>query len=230
MTEENDVQQEQEAVEIAEEEFENEDDENQLTDNHETTVSQQTDALDKAETENTHSTTRARSFPRKSARDDEPYEFERCTVLVMLQLMPLRDGQAPDERQVYVSARTHSYPPCWKQMGWNEVGPRLPNEIHALLEQVETELPRRAAERQALEHAEHERQAQLKTESAKRRNAKKDKPTNANQPPQKKSKKVDLNALPTLDTNTAQPQSPQTPIAAAAKTESTEPPAQMTMF
>ncbi len=88
----------------------------------------------------------SRLLERKSARDDEPYDFERCTVLVLLQLMPLRGGQSSDARKVFVSARTHSYPPQITQMRWDELAPRLPNEIHTLLARLQNELPQRAAQ------------------------------------------------------------------------------------
>src|SRR5581483_8525196 len=80
----------------------------------------------------THTTNQTRSLERKFARDDEPYDFEKCSVVVMLQLMPLRDGQSPDARQVFITARTHSYVPYAMQTRWDELAPRLPKEINAL--------------------------------------------------------------------------------------------------
>ncbi|OQY99641.1 MAG: hypothetical protein B6D41_01030 [Chloroflexi bacterium UTCFX4] len=139
----------------------------------------------------------ARSLERKFARDDEPYDFEKCTVLVMLQLMPLRDGQPPNTRKVFITARTHSYAPYAMQMRWDELAPRLPKEINALIERLQIELAQREAEKRAREQAEQQRQAELKAESEKRRAAKKQKPSSQS----KHTKKIDLNAPPALAEN-----------------------------
>lgn len=154
----------------------------------------------------TRDTNQTRSLDRKFARDDEPYDFEKCTVVVMLQLMPLRDGQAPDARQVFITARTHSYAPYAMQMRWNELAPRLPNEINAPIERLQIELAQREAEKLACEQAEQQRQAELKAESEKRRAAKKQKSSsevdaNKKHSQAKHSKKIDLNAPPALAEN-----------------------------
>ncbi len=154
----------------------------------------------------TRDTNPARSLERKFARDDEPYDFEKCTVLMMLQLMPLRDGQPPDARKVFITARTHSYAPYAMQMRWDELAPRLPNEINALIEQLQSELAQREAEKLACEQAEQQRQAELKVESEKRRAAKKQKSssesnTNKKHSQAKQGKKIDLNAPPALAEN-----------------------------
>ncbi len=154
----------------------------------------------------TGDTNPTRSLERKFARDDEPYDFEKCTVLVMLQLMPLRDGQAPDARQVFITARSHSYAPYVMQTSWDELAPRLPNEIHSLIEQLQIELAQREAEKLAREQAEQQRQAALKAESEERRAAKKQKPSSKSDANKKHSqakhgKKIDLNAPPALAEN-----------------------------
>ncbi len=151
-------------------------------------------------------TNQTRSLERKFARDDEPYDFEKCTVLVTLQLMPLRDGQPLNTRKVLITARTHSYAPYTMQISWDDLTPRLPNEIHSLIERLQFELVQREAEQRAREQAEQQRQAALKAESEKRRAAKKQKSsseadTNKKNTQAKHSKKIDLNAPPALAEN-----------------------------
>ncbi|MCC7165450.1 MAG: hypothetical protein IT331_23335 [Anaerolineae bacterium] len=182
----------------------------------------------------------SRSFQRKSSRDDEPYDFERCTVLVLLQLMPLREGQLSDARKVFISARTHSYPPQVTQMLWDELAPRLPNEIKTLFERLQQDLPQRAAEQHATEEAERQRQAQLQADSEKRRAAKKEKAsshTNASvkQSPQKRPKKIDLNVPPALPDKNEKEGAPSQVAGVQIMTNNIEPEpiapsAQMTMF
>lgn len=235
MIEQNEIVQEQKVTEDAEDEITN--DVNETFENDGTQRVELQDAPPNPVKANAVTErTLAHSLPQKTARDDEPYDFERCSVLVMLQLMPLREGQTPNERKVFVSARTHSYPPHLNHLRWDELAPRLPNEINALLDSIKAELPRREAERQALAEAERLRQAQLKAESEKRRAGKKDKtnsanPTTAKQASQKRNKRVDLNALPTLEEGNSA-QKPVTEIVTTEQQEpvKTEPSAQMTMF
>lgn len=185
----------------------------------------------------TRDTNPTRSLERKFARDDEPYDFEKCTVLVMLQLMPLRDGQAPDARQVFITARTHSYVPYTMQMRWDELSPRLPNEINTLIERLQIELAQREAEQRTREQAEQERQATLKAESEKRRAAKKQRSNSESNTSKKnlqakQSKKIDLNSPPALtETKITQPQANEIPTATNnVETKELASSAQMTMF
>ncbi len=185
-----------EATVTENEEIENEEGETNAA-NNETIVEAKTE---------TRATNQTRSLERKFARDDEPYDFEKCTVLVMLQLMPPRDGQAPDARKVLITARSHSYAPYAMQVRWDELAPRLPNEINALIERLQIELAQREAETRAREQAEQQRQAELKAESEKRRAAKKQKSssesdTNKKHSQAKHGKKIDLNAPPALAEN-----------------------------
>lgn len=184
----------------------------------------------------------------KSARDDEPYEFAHCTVLVMLQLMPLREGQSSDARKVFISARTHSHPPFVTQARWDELEPRLPNEIKTLLTRVKQELPHHDAERGAAEQVERERQAQIQAEREKLRAAKRDKSDASKTSEPKRGKKIDLNAPPKLsavkangenemqvaaDTPAVSETAPTlvpTPIAPASESVSEESKPQMTLF
>ena len=179
----------------------------------------------------------ARSLERKFARDDEPYDFEKCTVLVMLQLMPLREGQPPNTRKVFITARTHSYAPYATQMRWNELASRLPNEINALIERLQFELAQREAEKLAREQAEQQRQAELKAESENRRAAKKQKSISESdaskkQSQSKHSKKIDLNAPPALAENPITlTQENENPSATKdAETQELASSVQMTMF
>lgn len=134
----------------------------------------------------------------KSARDEEPYEFERCTVLVMLQLTPLREAQLPDARKVFISARTHSHPPYVTQAHWSALESRLPDEIKMLVQRVQQELPQRATERRAAEEAERQRQAQIQADLEKQRAERKDKANATKSGTPKRGKKIDLNAPPKL--------------------------------
>lgn len=185
----------------------------------------------------TRDTNPTRSLERKFARDDEPYDFEKCTVLVMLQLMPLRDGQAPDARQVFITARTHSYVPYTMQMRWDELSPRLPNDINTLIERLQIELAQGEAEQRAREQAEQQRQAELKAESEKRRAAKKQKSSSESNPNKKHSqakqgRKIDLNAPPALsEIQRTQPQANEIPTATnGVESKELASSAQMTMF
>lgn len=164
----------------------------------------------------------------KSARDAEPYDFDRCTVLVMLQLMPLREGQSPHTRKVFVSARTHSHPPYVTQAHWSELEARLPDEIKILLARVKEKLPQLEEERRAAEETERQRQAQIQADLEKRRAAKKEKANATKSSALKRGKKIDLNAPPTLPAGDAnnedQPQvtvETVTPIQSVPATSST---------
>lgn len=152
----------------------------------------------------------------KSARDEEPYDFERCTVLVTLQLTPLREAQQLDARKVFISARTHSHPPYVTQAHWSEVESRLPDEIKMLLLRVQQELPQRATERRAADQAERQRQAQIQADLEKQRVARKDKANATKSGTPKRGKKIDLNAppkLPDTDANSeSQPQVAAVPV------------------
>ena len=185
----------------------------------------------------TLNTNPTRSLERKFARDDEPDDFEKCTVLVMLQLMPLRDGQAPDARQVFITARTHSYAPYAMQMRWDELAPRLPDEINALIERLQIELAQREAEKLVRDQAEQQRQAELKVESEKRRAAKKQKPSSESDANKKHSqakhgKKIDLNAPPALAENpkTLSQENEKPIVTKDVEPEASASSVQMTMF
>ena len=209
------------------EEIENEEGETNAG-NDETVVEHKTAPLD---------TRLARSLERKFARDDEPYDFEKCTVVVMLQLMPLCDGQPPNTRKVFITARTHSYAPYAIQMRWDELAPRLPNEINTLMERLQIELAQREAEKLAREQAEQQRQAELKAENEKRRAAKKQKSISESDASKKHSqskhtKKIDLNAPPALAENlTTLSQENEKPIVTKdVETQELKSSVQMTMF
>lgn len=185
----------------------------------------------------TLNTNLTRSLERKFARDDEPYNFEKCTVVVMLQLMPLRDGQPPNTRNVFITARTHSYTPYAIQMRWDELASRLPNEINTLIERLQIGLVHREAEQRAREQAEQQRQAELKAESEKRRAARKQKSSSESdaskkQSQSKHSKKIDLNAPPALAENPkARSQENEKPIVMKdVETQELKSSVQMTMF
>lgn len=132
-----------------------------------------------------------------SARAGEPYDWEHCTIVVTLQIMPPRAGQDAAARKVFLSARTHADPPQSASMRWSELEPRLPEELKSLLAHLRQELPERAAQRTAAAQAEREREQELKASAAKRTAEKQAQGKSAARTA-KRTTKVDLNAPPVL--------------------------------
>lgn len=139
------------------------------------------------------------------ARAGEPYDWDRCTIVVTLQITPQRAGQDAAARKVFLSARTHADPPQSASMRWSELESRLPEEIKTLLMRVRQNLPERAAQHAAEEEAERRRQQELKAQSEKRAAEKKSKgQINVPAPRTAKRKsKIDLNAPPALPASQA---------------------------
>jgi hypothetical protein len=101
----------------------------------------------------------------------EPYEFDRCTLTISLQLLPT-DGD-PGGRRVLIGVRNHLDQPIIQAVRESELGP-LPSVISELLEQLKADLPSRQAafeqaqaKRQAEAQARQARLASLKTASSK---------------------------------------------------------------
>ncbi|HZQ05879.1 MAG TPA: hypothetical protein VFD70_04820 [Anaerolineae bacterium] len=134
------------------------------------------------------------------ARAEEPYDWNRCTTVITLQIMPPRAEQDTAARKVFLSARTHADPPHTLNMQWSDLEPRLPEEIRVLLERVQQALPRRAAKRAADEQAERQRQEELKAQAEKRAAEKKAKEQTKASAARtvKRNKRVDLNTPPAL--------------------------------
>lgn len=141
-------------------------------------------------------------YPRlgQFARADEPYDWNLCTTLITLQIMPPRAEQDTAARKVFLSARTHADPPHTLNMQWSDLEPHLPEEIRVLLERVQQDLPRRAAKRAADEQAERHRQEELKAQAEKRAAEKKAKEQTKASAARtvKRNKRVDLNTPPAL--------------------------------
>ncbi|MCL4488361.1 MAG: hypothetical protein M1570_09565 [Chloroflexi bacterium] len=92
----------------------------------------------------------------RSDIEKQPYEFDRCTVQIAIQLLP-NDGEA-NGRPVLIGVRTHLDAPIVRMMRANELGD-LPHAITTLVEQLKGELP-------ALEQAARERWAKEKESRA----------------------------------------------------------------
>ena len=164
-----------------------------------------------------HTVTVAKSSPKRSTRDDEPYEWGQCTIVLTIQLLPLRSGEDPQQRRVVVAAQSHSDPPVYKLLTLTELG-ALPQPAVDALDALRAELPVQAARRKAAESdREHITQAKNPAHSkgangrgdnkaqvrstSKGESAQQGTPAVVKSPAQGKStkkKKFDLNALPEL--------------------------------
>jgi hypothetical protein len=100
----------------------------------------------------------------------EPYDFDRCTITIGIQLLPIADGSDPSERQVIVGVRNHNDPPIIRFATLAEI--TSPVVIANLLAQLRAEFPVREQarrEREAKARAEEEaRQQKLAAMKAKR--------------------------------------------------------------
>jgi hypothetical protein len=98
--------------------------------------------------------------PTEDQRSDierQPYEFDKCTVQIAIQLLP-NDGDT-NGRQVLVGVRSHQDAPILRLMRWNELG-ALPLTVMDMVEQLQSELP--AREQAAKEWLEKEKEAQAR--------------------------------------------------------------------
>ncbi len=90
----------------------------------------------------------------RSDIERQPYDFDRCTVQIAIQLLP-NDGDAKG-RPVLIGVRTHLDAPMVRMMRANDLGD-LPPAITALVGQLKSELP--AREQAARERWEKEKEA-----------------------------------------------------------------------
>lgn len=99
---------------------------------------------------------------RRADVEKQPYEFDKCTVQLAVQLLP-EDGDAKG-RPVLLGVRTHLDAPILRAMRLSELG-ELPPAINTLVDQLKSELP--AREQATKERIEKEKleslQRQLKT-------------------------------------------------------------------
>lgn len=93
----------------------------------------------------------------RSDIERQPYEFDRCTVQIAIQLLP-NDGDGKG-RPVLIGVRTHLDAPIVRMMRANELG-ELPPAISSLVEQLKGELP--AREQDARERWEKEKEARAR--------------------------------------------------------------------
>lgn len=96
----------------------------------------------------------------RSDFEKQPYEFDRCTVQIAIQLLP-NDGDA-NGRPVLIGVRTHLDAPIVRMMRANELGD-LPPAITTLVEQLKGELP--AREEATRERWEKEKEARARRHS-----------------------------------------------------------------
>ena len=200
----------------------------------------------------THSVTAENLSARRGqfARADEPYDWNRCTTVITLQVMPPRAEQEAASRKVFLSVRTHADPPHTLNMRWSDLEPRLPEEIKVLLTRVQQDLPQRAAKRAAADQAERQRQEELEAQAEKRAAEKKAKGQSITSATRgvKHNKRVDLNAPPALpasqavaetdsapapsaiDSPTNAPSQAVQPVSVDANPEATVARAQMSLF
>ncbi len=120
----------------------------------------------------------------------EPYDFDRCTITIGIQLLPLTDGGDPRERQAIIGVRNHNDPPIIRFAALEEI--TSPVVIANLLAQLRAELPvreqahrEREAQARADEQARQVGAAQLRADAAAKKKAakKKPKPTPTDAPP-----------------------------------------------
>lgn len=91
----------------------------------------------------------------RCAIEKQPYDFNKCTVQIAIQLLPddqgrLRDG-GPNGRMVIVGVRSHLDAPIVRALRLSELG-TLPPIVDELLDELKRELPaRELAAREAFE-------------------------------------------------------------------------------
>jgi hypothetical protein len=129
----------------------------------------------------------------RSEIERQPYEFDRCTVQIAIQLLP-QEGQA-NSRPVLIGVRTHLDAPLVKLLGADELG-ALPPAITALVEQLKSELPAR-------EQATKERVEKEKMERLQKRLKAAKPPRHSRTAPSEKLKTVQTAAAPAKSVLTA---------------------------
>jgi len=98
---------------------------------------------------------------------EEPYDFEKCTIGIGIQLLP-DDGSG--DRQVLIGVRNHSDPPLLKLLRQSELGD-LPPAIVELLIALTSDLPNRKEawkKKRELEEAAREKQKMGKTKASRK--------------------------------------------------------------
>ena len=78
----------------------------------------------------------------RPALEREPYGWDRCTITVVLQFMPLTDGQEKEDRLAIVSARDHLNTPIVQAAQASQMG-TLPPVVLEVMERLKEDLPNR---------------------------------------------------------------------------------------
>ncbi len=123
---------------------------------------------------------------RRADVEKQPYEFDKCTIQIAIQLLP-EDGDAKG-RPVLLGVRTHLDAPIVQVLRLSELG-ELPPTINALVYQLKSELPAR-------EQATKERIEKEKLESLQRRLKTAKPPRHSKPAPPPKPKTVQTAAAP----------------------------------
>jgi hypothetical protein len=137
---------------------------------------------------------------------DEPYNFDRCTITIGIQLLPLAEVGDPKERQAIIGVRNHNDPPILRMGRWEDLATGFRFIAQELLDQLRADLPARERARQEREaqarteeQARQERAAQLRAETAARQ-AKRTAAKKKAKPPQ--TEDVPPPAAPSAETGT----------------------------
>ena len=157
--------------------------------------------------------------------EKQPYNFDRCTVQIAIQLLP-DDGDAHG-RCVILGVRSHLDAPILRCIRWNELG-TLPPLVSTLLDELRSELPaREQAARTALENAKQEKE-QRRAEAAKTQAQRRAERGRSKTTAQKSAKAT--NTAPAASGNgstCSAPTTPRAPLPAATTMEQTK---QMGLF
>jgi hypothetical protein len=105
----------------------------------------------------------------------EPYDFDRCTITIGIQLLPVPEGGDPKERQAIIGVRNHADPPILRMGWWEDLATGFRFIAQELLDQLRVDLPareracqEREAQVRAEEQTRQERAAQLRADTAAR--------------------------------------------------------------
>jgi hypothetical protein len=137
--------------------------------------------VDAERTDEPNAPTDAAQQAQSSADDEptaspvEPYDFNRCTITMGIQLLPLAEGGDPKERQAIIGVRNYDDPPILRMGRWEDLATGFRFISQELLDQLRADLPARERARQereaqarAEEQTRQERAAQLRAETAAR--------------------------------------------------------------
>ncbi len=122
---------------------------------------------------------------KREAKVEEPYDFDRCTIQIGLQLLP--DDGDPAGRPVVVGVRNHADAPIVTLTRLATLGP-LPQVVNNLLDQLRADLPMR---QQAREEAAARKKAEEDAAKARREAARSKSQSSNIKPAPKKANTLD---------------------------------------